>query len=106
MIRFTNKYLKPVALFLVVVFLFQSCKIYHKESVSIEQAIGPDKKRIRVITYDDREFVFDSIYYKNDSLYGHLWKKDATDFLIREKSIKEIHLYDAGNSTALTIALI
>jgi len=44
MIRFTFKYLRPVALFLAIVFLFHCCKVYHKETVSVEQAINTEAK--------------------------------------------------------------
>ena len=99
MTRFTYNYLKPVALFLVVVFLFQCCKVYDKQPVSIDEAINNDIKRVKIITNDDREYVFDSIYYKNDKLYGLLVIKGKDqEIIISSDSIKEIRLYSQKKS--------
>lgn len=90
MIRFVNKYLKPVALFLSFIVLFQCCKIYDKKTVTVEQAIS--EKRIKIITKDGREYIFDRIYYKNDSLlYGLTRKKtsDTKEIKIPKNQIKE-----------------
>ena len=73
MIKFTFKYLKPVALFLVIVFLFQCCVAYDKTSVTIEEAINIDHKKVKRIKIDmlgDKKIIFDSIYYKDSQLYG------------------------------------
>ena len=108
MIRFTLTYLRPVALFLTMIFLLQWCKAYYKEPVSIEQAIRSDKRQVKVITNDGRKYVFDSIYYKNDKVYGHLKVKNKSELMIPEESIKEIHLVNITKSrilTALTIII-
>ena len=99
MIRFTYKYLKPVALFLAIAVLFQCCKVYDKQPVSIDEAINNDIKRVKIITNDDREYVFDSIYYKNDKLYGLLVIKGKDqEIIISSDSIKEIRLYSQKKS--------
>jgi len=109
MIRFTFTYLRPVALFLAIVFLFQCCKVYQKESTTIEQAIGPDKKKVQIITTDDRKLFFDSIYFKNEKLYGLMSKNknllEKTEVEIIIESIKEIHVLDKVKSRNRTIVL-
>lgn len=50
------------------------CKVYYKEPVSIDEAINSEIKRVKIITTDDRAFVFDSIYFAHDKLYGQLLK--------------------------------
>jgi hypothetical protein len=106
MIRFTFKFLKPVAIFLAIAVLFQCCKVYHKDPISVDVAVSNEVKRVKVITNDDRVYVFDSIYYKQDKLYGLSAKKDKSELLIIEESIKEIHLYNPGKSTGMTVLLI
>lgn len=112
MIRFTFNYLRPVALFLSMVFLFQCCRVYYKEPVSLDQALENDIKRVKVITKDDRVFVFDSIYIAHDKLYGHLLAIKGKNTIekvgveIRKESIKEIHLYNEGKSRRLTALVI
>jgi len=105
MIRFTYKYLKPVALFLAIAVLFQCCKVYDKQPVSIDEAINNDIKRVKIIT-DDREYVFDSIYYKNDKLYGLLVIKGKDqEIIISSDSIKEIRLYSKKKSGIVTFVV-
>jgi len=96
MVRFTFKYLKAVALFLSIVILFQCCIIYNKKPVTVDQAI--DENRVKIITTDGRKYVFDSIYYKSDSLlYGIRRKKTSytEEIKILKGDIKE-HILSIG----------
>jgi len=111
MIRFTLKYLKPVSLLLVIVFLFQCCKAYDMHPTLIENAVGSQKKYVKIVTVDDREFLFDSIYYKNEVLYGtkkKSTKKNILEIKLREDEIKEvyIHVLNREKSKRRTIVLI
>jgi hypothetical protein len=111
MIKFTYKYLKPVALFLAVAVLFQCCKAYDLQTRPIEQAVGPQIRYVKIITNDNREYLFDSLYYKNDVLYGHLQKstkKNPLDIELKEDKIKEIyiHVLNPKKSKWRTAALI
>jgi hypothetical protein len=86
--------------------------VYYKEPVSLEDALENDIKRVKVITKDDRVFVFDSIYIAHDKVYGHLLAIKGKNTIekvgveIRKESIKEIHLYNKGKSTRLTALII
>ena len=107
MTKFTFKYLKPVALFLSIVVLFQCCKVYYKEPVSVDEAMNNKLKKVKIITTDDRELKFDSIYYKNDKLYGLLRaKKGKSEIIIKEESIKEIYFLNPNKSAGFTLLLI
>ena len=110
MVRFTFKYLKPVALFLAVAVLFQCCTIYYSQPVSIDQAIGPDKKRVKIITYDYKEWFFSSIYYKNEKLHGILLNPvkdlDKIEVQIDENNIKDIYLIDIKKSRRKTALIV
>jgi hypothetical protein len=107
MIRISLSCLKPISFFLAILVFFQYCKAYYKEPVSIEKAVGSDKKRVKIITMDDRRYIFDSIYYENDVLYGHLLRaKNKSELVIPEDSIKEIHLANTRKSRILTALLI
>jgi len=107
MIRFTFTYLRPIALLLSIVVLFQCCKIYDKRPVSVEAATKNKIKRVKIITIDDRILVFDSIYYKEEKLYGMSKAKEIkAEVLIKEESIKEIHLYNSKKSITATVFLV
>jgi len=106
MIRFIYSYLKPVALFLAITFLFQCCKIYHKQSVTVEQAISAEEK-VKVIFVDGGKAYFDDFYFKNDSLlHGLFTKKKSVTIktVIPKKEIKEhISNVDIYGSTSAEI---
>lgn len=111
MIRSIAKYLKHVSLLLSVAFLIQGCKAYEKKSVSIDEAIGNDIKRVKIITQDDQKYVYDSIYYKDEVLKGILITDKNTkikrlEISINPDDIKEIHLYNKGKSAAMTVLLV
>ena len=96
MISFTFTYLKPIALFLSIVVLFQCCKVYDKNSVTIEQAINKDHKkakRIKIDLVDGEKLILDSIYYKDNELYGLLAKpKEETSSTKAVKVIEELKI--------------
>lgn len=111
MIRFTYSHLKPVALFLSVAIVFQCCKAYDLRLTPLEEAVGPQKKYVKITTTDHKEFLFDSIYYKNDRLYGLLkksTKKNLLEMELNEEHIKgvQIHVLNKEKSRRQTIMLI
>jgi len=96
MIRFTLKYLKPIALFLSVMVLFQCCVVYDKQPVSIRKAINKNHDRVKWIKIemlDGQQLIADSIYYKGNDLY---YSKQVKS---REK-IENSDLYRTGKFTA------
>jgi len=77
MIRFTLTYLKPVALFLSIVFPFQCCKVYDMHPVNIDEVAASDNI-VKIIFDDGENLVYDRIYYKDDCLlYGVFTKLDS-----------------------------
>jgi len=107
MIRFIFKYLRPVALFLSIAVLFQCCKIYDKQPVTLEQAINESRLKIKAI--DGGKYIFDDIYYNNDSLLYGLMRKNTTEtkeIILPRDEIKE-QVYDAnkhgGADTFITV---
>jgi len=124
MIRFTFKYLKPVALFLSIVVLFQCCVVYDKQPVSIDQAINKDHKkakRIKIEMVDGQKLIVDSIYYKENDLYYskkveyrekiensefYRTKMYTAEVKIGEDKIVKIRLHNKEKSSTHSILLI
>jgi hypothetical protein len=112
MIKFTYKYLKPVALFLTIAVMFQCCKVYDKRPVSVDQAINVDHKKVKRIKIDmfgNKKYVLDSIYYKNGELYGlssKSTKKNIIELRIEEEKIIQIRLYNQKKSKTGTVFAI
>ena len=111
MIRFTFKYLKPTALFLSILVLFQCCKAYSLKSTSIEEAVGPQKKYVRVVTVQGEEILFDSVYYRNDKLYGLIRESKNTkkeEIELQEDNILQVQtlVLNKQESNRRTLMLI
>jgi len=100
MIRITYTYLKPVALFLAIVLLFQCCVIYDNKPVNIDEAVA--KAKVKIITNDGEKLIFNDIYYKSDGkLYGlsHVLMLDTIEFKISKTQVKEIKTNKNRNKT-------
>jgi len=111
MIKFTYIYLRPVALFLSVIVLFQCCKAYDLRSTSIDKAVGPQIRYVKITTHDHKEFLFDSIYYKNDKLFGLLKKSTKKNLLEIELNVEDIktvqiHVLNKEKSKSSTRTLL
>ncbi len=96
---------KATAKLLCLIFLLQSCAIYDKKPVSINEVT--DEKKVKVITLDNRESIYQKIFYKDDGrLYGLTSKrvKDTLNIKIPTEQIDEIKSgYDPNISKDLII---
>ena len=92
MIRFTFTNIRPVALILVIIVLIQSCVAYDKQPIKIDEAINKNhkkQKRIKIEMIDGTKLILDSIYYKDNELYG----------LRTKPKVKTYAKYDEGTYT-------
>jgi hypothetical protein len=65
---FKNR-LKPIALILTALLLFQSCVIYHKTPTTLEQ-VSQQRIYTKVTTEDNKTFKFQYITYENGTFNG------------------------------------
>jgi hypothetical protein len=109
MIKSMYKSMKLVSLLLSMIVLLQCCKVYYKEQQTLESVIGPEKKLVKVILNDDRKLIFDSLYYKNDDLYGSMKLKDKAnknvEVILHPENIKEIYLLNKDASSIRSVFL-
>ena len=64
---------KTISIILIPIILSQGCVVYQKEPVTLDQATGSDKGEIKIITTDNKELHFDSLYYQDEVLYGLMY---------------------------------
>ena len=89
--------------FLILLFFLQSCTVYQKTPVSINEAITLDKK-VLVITDSDKKLKFKKIEQINGIYYGIT--KTAIRVPLIESKIKTIRISDKSKSTLLTIGVV
>lgn len=65
----SNNRLKPVALFLMALLLFQSCVVYHKTPTTLEKATQ-ERIRTKVTNASGKALKFTYIAYEDDVYYG------------------------------------
>ena len=110
--------LKYIAIALSGLMLLQSCRVYHKAPVSVDEAVATNKM-VKVYTTENKKFVFKKLVKEEDKIYGistlhELNKNEFAPYvkeIDREKGlvkillpfeIKEIYKRNRTMSTVLT----
>lgn len=103
------KYFKSkfVCVFLVFVFLLQSCAVYQKNPVSIAEATATNHK-VLINKTDDTKLKLKKIELINGMYYGVTKDDDKKIIKVRlnESEIKTIRVLDKPTSTLLTIGAV
>jgi hypothetical protein len=95
---------KVAAMFLSLVFLLQSCVIYDKKPVIIDEAT--DAGKVKVVTLDNRESIYHKIYYKEDGFLYGLTVEKFEDTLDIEIPTEQIDIIKAGTDPNISKDLI
>ena len=99
------KQINLIALIFSVVILFQSCKAYYKDSVTLEQAVN-EHKRTKVETVTKQTYKFQTISFENDQYYGvKMVKGETVKTLIDQANISQVRLENKSLSVIGTIGL-
>ena len=102
------KYFKSISVFLClfVLLFMQSCTIYQKKPVSIQEA-SVSQKPVLLIRNDDTRLTFEKIEWKGENYYGIL-KVDGKNktIPIKKSTIKTICLLDQTASLWGTIGIM
>ena len=56
-----RRHLKQIALFLAVIFLMQSCKVYTYKSITLEEAVKFDYNKVKVKSRNNKTYRFDKL---------------------------------------------
>ncbi|PHR69652.1 MAG: hypothetical protein COA67_09585 [Lutibacter sp.] len=65
---------KIIILLFTSIILMQSCRVYKKESVTLENAVK-EQKRVKIITNDNKKYKFKRVTYEDGLFYGINKKK-------------------------------
>lgn len=100
-----KKQIKFIALILAILICFQSCKVYHANTVTLEQA-SQEFKRTKIQTNTNEVLKFRGIKKDSNQFYGiKKIKKELINIPLEEVKIKSVNLENETMSTILTIAL-
>jgi hypothetical protein len=124
-----RKYLKPIALFLAVTFLVQSCSVYHKRTTTVDKAVIASKKtrlkshkNVKVKSFANEIYKFNLLIKEEGKVYGIAHKKSKTakalsnqivqyqsdnvKILLTKDQVNEIYIEDKMRSGILSILTI
>ena len=113
-------HLKWIAITLSTLLVFQSCRVYHSKTSTVEEAIL-SAEQVKLKNFNEDTFKFDKLQKEDGQLYGIARRGSSTaqllseqivksnldakyvKILLPENTIKEYHLTNNGLSTLLTI---
>lgn len=100
-----KKQIKLIVLIFLVVILFQGCKAYYAESVTLEQAVK-EHKRAKVETGKNQTFKFQSIIFENDQYYGvKIVNGENVKIPINQTDLSKVRLENKSMSVIGTIGV-
>lgn len=94
-----KRHLYPVAIFLSLIILFQSCTVYRSNPINIEEASQQNVK-MKAFTKDGEVLKFRRIEKENDSYFGYVKLKSSTGKILQKK-VKEFE--KSGRFTAFEL---
>lgn len=97
---------KFVCVFLVFAFLLQSCSVYQKTPVSIDEAVTTENKAL-IIKTDDTKLKLKKIEQIEGVYYGIIdGDREIVKVPLNKSEIKTIRILDKSTSTLSTIAVV
>jgi len=97
---------KFVCVFLVFVILLQSCAVYQKTPVSIEEAVTT-KNKVLIIKTDDTKLKLKKIEQIDGVYYGIIdGDREVVKVPLNKSEIKTIRILDKSTSTLSTIVVV
>lgn len=98
--------LKTICLFLATLFLFESCSVYHKESVSL-QAAAESNSKIRLVRSNGEKVKLKRIESENSVYYGvYKSRTGLAKIKLDMQDIKSLRIRDETKSIVGTVATI
>ncbi|PIF60900.1 hypothetical protein [Flavobacterium sp. 11] len=97
---------KTVCFLLVIALIFQSCGVYKKTPVTLEQAVTADSK-VLVVNADNKIFKFIRIEQIDGIYYGHLKTKGKIEKIpLTESDLKTIRVLNKTATNIGNIAIV
>ncbi len=100
-----KKQIKNISLVLVVLMLFQSCKVYHGDSVTLEQAVK-EGKETKIVTSHNETLKFRSVVSEDGNFFGvKKIKGESIKTPIDVIKVKKVKILDKSSSTIATVLI-
>ena len=116
-----HHHLKWIAITLIILLVFQSCRVYHSKTATVEEATL-FSQHIKIRSTSDETYRFKTLLRGDGKLYGITWRKGSTanklseqvvlvlgkdkdqvKILLDENTIREYHLQNKTMSILIPI---
>lgn len=95
--------MKSIATLFIMLMMLQSCTIYKKGFITLDQAVQ-NESRVKIQTKNDEKIKLKKIVFENERYYGVNKVNDETVKIpLDEKQIKTIQEKNKSKSTTVTI---
>ena len=117
-----RKHLKWISFLLAIIFLFQSCKVYHNKTATVDEAVR-SFKRVKINSYGNHVYKFENLQIQEGQLFGLAKRSSKTaetlsvqivevkennkyvKIHILDNTIKEIHIQNKTMSIIVPIGV-
>ncbi len=105
--KFLKKQFRLVTMFLVILIFFQSCRVYHRESVTLNRAIK-EEKRVKIKTVENKTLKFKKLIFEDGKYYGikpDPFKYKVYKIPLNQNELLSIRLHNKGLSIFYGISI-
>ena len=100
------KNLRLFSLLFMILFIFQSCGVYHKNSITLEEAVKQEGK-VKILTTNQRTIKYKKITSTDGQFYGNKMKGGKwIQTPLNQEEIMRIRLKNKKASTWMTLLSI
>ena len=90
----TNRIYRRLSFLLMLLMLVQSCRVYKRESVTLDQAIS-EGKRVKIRTIDNRTYKYKIVEKEDGMYYGvNMKNKEIVRTPLDTNNIRKVKLHD------------
>ena len=98
-----KKYVRFLCTLFICLILFQNCSVYHKESITLEEAAKKGGK-VKMLMQDNQKIIFKKIIFNHNEYYGmNIIKRDTIMTLIKPNKIESLRSYNKNLSTIYSL---
>jgi len=86
--------IRMICAFLGLLILLQSCRVYHKTPVSLDQAVK-EEKRVKIKTEDGKTYKFHKVIFEDGRFYGVRKEKgEMVKTPIEQNQLRKVRLHN------------
>lgn len=100
-----KKNLKKTSLFFTLLTFLQACRVYHTESVTLQEAVKAEK-RVKIRTKSNKTYKFQKVVLEDGRFYGiNNYRSKEIKYPLDYNELRKVRLHDKTLSMIFSIGL-